>query len=155
MYMLEYDKLEPFPQWGQEGVNFHALVAFIHGVIEGTTTVFNILQANSSPRFPETLYVVDQQGVWGQVRLFLESDMIKFSVTKKEHSLLITSNSKIASLWPNLQSALKRRGIHYLSHYGDIPRCIGNYLHNGNYSVIPLFTTDAHVVCSHAIPDPT
>lgn len=65
MYMLEYDKLEPFPRWGQECVNFHALFSIIHRVIKGRTTFFNILKANSSPRFPETLYVVDQQGVWG------------------------------------------------------------------------------------------
>jgi hypothetical protein len=77
---------------------------------------------------------------FGQVRLF-ESDDREVSATermlKQAHSILNATKSKTASLWPNLERALQRGRFPYLAHYGDIHG-------GGNYSVISLFTTNAH-----------
>jgi hypothetical protein len=101
-----------------------------------------------SPLFAFFIIEYDSKGhqfeAFGQVRLF-ESDDKEVSATermlKQAHSILNATKSRRQACGPILKEPSNAAGFPTLL---IMAICMGDYLHNGNYSVISLFTTNAH-----------
>jgi hypothetical protein len=148
----------PFPRWGRSlgkdgqqledmGIPLGPIIDFLHGVASKTATT--VRKRKPRARFPETLYVVDSQGLWTSrlVRdrtwnVMVESRLIPTEkIAKLAVSIILSSsnNRKSATTkWANIHRAIESgSGFPYLSWYGDYKSC--NY-QNWNGNSIPLFT---------------
>ena len=148
--------INDFPRWDHAGVSLPPVLDFVFGVHNRTAST--VANNKSRGRFPETLYVIDSDGLWvsHDIRQRTLPSMVKARVQPTEQMFHAAwnklRNPDAQAKWPWLYRALKSDGFPFLAWYGDYKSC--NYKNwNGAFS-IPLFTVCASVSCHSTIPIP-
>lgn len=148
----------PFPRWHDNGIEFSPLMDFIYGTRNKSVTTVVLPKPRS--RFPETLYIVDNKGVWVSrtVRGRNWNLMHKKRLVPTERlfvqawMLLVKDDVEHSTRWKRLRHALEEDGFPFLAWYGDYKSC--NHRNWAGIHSIPLFTTSAPVSCHKAFPIP-
>mmetsp|Transcript_52 Transcript_52/g.83 ORF Transcript_52/g.83 Transcript_52/m.83 type:complete len:438 (-) Transcript_52:72-1385(-) len=156
--------LYSFPKWeDNRGIVMDDLLAFILASARKLATT--VASEKTKLRFPETLYVLDQEGIWVSFiirlrtwKMMIEPRLLPTEWLMREGSRVINHEWKAAPdlvkfRWPRLSSAIyEGDGVPFLVWYGDYKSC--NHHNWGNRS-IPLFTTAVPVSCHFGFPMPT
>lgn len=156
-----------FPRWADAGINIDQILDFIFNSSQFAVPPRERKNSSYIPTsdhatdvgywFPETLYILDTDGLWCSQRHRNITDLGKGTVKDKlaptervamrAWETLTTTSDR----WPRLSQSLKE-GFPFLMWYGDYTECNKNNW-RGTAS-IPLFTTAAATECQHAIPFP-
>ena len=150
--------INTFPQWGHKGISLQPFLDFVSGIQNRTAST--VANPKTRGRFPETLYVVDINGLWvsHDIRQRTLPGMLKARVLPTElmfHAAwnkLLSAKPNSHERWPRIYHALQSDGFPFLVWYGDYKSC-NEKNWNGAFS-IPLFTVCARVGCNHTIPMP-
>lgn len=145
-----------FPRWGEEGIRFDHLMKFVFGAFNYTAST--VSSDKSRSRFPEILYVVDDQGVWVSSTLAQRSawkQMLSHRSRPTEQLFTlaweILQETNSPSRWKYL-GELSSNGFPFLAWFGDYKSC--NFQNWDGISSVPLFTTCAPLSCRYAFPIP-
>jgi Glycosyl transferase family 90 len=185
-----HEMQRPFPRWGKTALNEEKYGMDLGPVLDfivnsSSYTYISQQKSNKDTRYipttdhiddvgawlPETLYVIDANGLWSSLRHRMCNSYgignIKTKVIPTEHAIqsalefLQHDTTTTCKQWPRLCDTLLVKdgvdnattGFPFLIYFGDFTGC--NY-HNykGKFSV-PLFTAAANVNCYHTFPFPT
>lgn len=155
--------MNTFPKWDDEnGIKMDNLLAFVFAAARKLATTVDSTKTRS--RFPETLYVLDREGIWVSFairlrtwKMMIEARLLPTEWMMREGSRLMKDECELSpetakSRWPFLSKALyEGDGIPFLVWYGDYKSC--NFQNWGNRS-IPLLTTAVPISCHHGFPMP-
>ena len=165
-----------FPRWGPEGIHMRALLNFLQGLPNETSTTLYHSQRrpSTSEYFPETLYIWDAAGVWvshtlrdrtvkHQIRhrvlppekaMHQAWDILMAQPTSKNHES--TKHNGSTERWSRLRHAVTESGgFPMIAWHGDYQAIHCNWRNYQSKHSIPLFTTCAYINCTHAFPFPT
>ena len=184
----------PFPRWGDtlpdeqtNGLDMAPLLDFIlnssaHAHVPNRNSSSSSLYQRTTDHahdvnywLPETLYVLDVDGLWTsrlhRTMTGYGKGTVKDKLVPVERQAVnawnILQNNNNNNKWPRLRQLLVRynhtdpqqpqpqqaTGFPYLAWYGDYTGCNHRNWQNGRYS-IPLFTNAARVDCPYAVPFP-
>lgn len=143
-----------FPRW-QHGIDFSILLDFIQGVVNKTATI--VLLPKARARFPETPYIIDDQGIWVSRTIRNRGwNMMLTARTDPTEELFRRAWQRLKTetvRWKRLRrQVVEQQGFPFIVWYGDYKSC--NYRNWQERYSIPLLTTCAGVNCSYAFPIP-
>ena len=158
------NEMYSFPKWNDDhGIVMDDLLAFIFASARKLATTVTS-STKTRLRFPETLYVLDQEGIWVSFtirlrtwKMMIEPRLLPTEWMMREGWRAINNELKAApeivkSRWPILSRGIyEGDGVPFLVWYGDYKSC--NFQNWGNRSV-PLFTTAVPVTCHFGFPMP-
>lgn len=159
------DSLDPIgvPRWKDpDGINLAPILRLLTGVLEGTSSSIT-WSKDARTSFPETLYIVDIDGVWMSRTLRDRNERpqrshrlrpVEAMMNAAWQRLLRETNN--TTRWPNaLRSMNSNGGLPLVHWYGDYFLCNENNwwdeATNTSYS-IPLFTNGALSTCESTFP---
>lgn len=151
-----------FPAWGKEGIQMDNVLAFALAAARKLASTVEVLKTRL--RFPETFYVLDQEGLWVSFSLRIRTwkPMIEQRVLPSEWLMREgwrvldhewkTDRLSAQAQWPRITKALyEGDGVPFFAWYGDYKAC--NF-HNWVNMSIPLLTTAVPRQCRYGNPMP-